>query len=152
MPIDIIEKFPDLKKKLDWGDRELGIFLSSKLLIGHFNRNLRKAFISEESVIALAKYSNRIMESQKVDLSLKNPDRSEYLVAQEIIKRYPELEDKFNWGCRQLGILLRFKLLEGYYNKTLRKSFIREDSVIELVRYTNNLIETQKVQLAEYFN
>jgi len=72
-----------------------------------------------------------------------------YLTPSEIVEKYPELEDNFNWDVRCLGLFLRTKLLQGKYNANERKSLIREDSLVKLVGHTNDLIDAQKIRFEE---
>ena len=72
---------------------------------------------------------------------------SEYLTPSEIAEKYPELEDKIGWGAKELGVFLKANLLEGHYNHSTRKSMIKEESIFRLVRFANEKIENQKVEI-----
>ena len=48
----------------------------------------------------------------------------EYLTPSQVIEKYPELEQKFGWTAKDVGLLLKNKLLQGHYNHSLRKSMI----------------------------
>lgn len=69
----------------------------------------------------------------------------EYLTPSQVMQRYPELEQKFGWVAKDLGLFLKNKLLQGHYNHSLRKSMIREDSLKRLVRFANEQLENQIV-------
>ncbi len=68
-----------------------------------------------------------------------------YWSPEELIRKYPAVTDKFNWSSRELGLFLRCKLLDGYYDRTKRTALIKEPSFIKLIRYTNGTIEDQKL-------
>jgi len=70
-----------------------------------------------------------------------------HLSPDEILYKYPDLQDKFQWGKDDLGFFLRHRLVRGYYNRNKRKSFIEETSLLELVAFANKNIEEQKVKL-----
>lgn len=69
----------------------------------------------------------------------------EYLTPSQVIEKYPELEQKFGWTAKDIGLFLKNKLLQGHYNHSSRKSMIREDSLKKLIRFANEQIENQKV-------
>jgi len=69
----------------------------------------------------------------------------ELLTPTEVIEKYPDLERKFGWSAKDIGLFLKNKLLQGHYNHSLRKSMIKEESVIRLVGFANQQIENQKV-------
>lgn len=69
-----------------------------------------------------------------------------YLTPTEIINKYPELNLKFKWDARGLGLMLRFGLMDGYYDRTRRTAKISEESLLLLIEYVNNLLEKQKIQ------
>ena len=68
-----------------------------------------------------------------------------YLTPAQVIEKYPELVG-FGWSAKEIGMILKSRLLDGYYNHSLRKSMIEEDSIGKLVGFANDLIETQKVK------
>jgi hypothetical protein len=72
----------------------------------------------------------------------------EYLTPTQIIEKYPELELKFGWTAKDIGLLLKNKLLQGHYNNSLRKSMIKEDSLKKLIRYANEQLGDQQVIIA----
>jgi hypothetical protein len=72
----------------------------------------------------------------------------EYLTPSQVIEKYPELEQKFGWTAKDVGLLLKNKLLQGHYNHSLRKSMITEDSLRRLIRFANEQIEKQMVTIA----
>ena len=74
-------------------------------------------------------------------------EKLEYLTPAEIIEKFPELEDNFNWDAKSVGLFLRTKLLKGRYNSNERKALIQIDSVVKLVEFTNIQIESQKVNV-----
>ena len=68
-----------------------------------------------------------------------------YFSPEELITKYPNVTDKFNWTSRELGLFLRCKLLDGYYDRTKRTALIKEPSFIKLIKYTNGAIDDQKL-------
>lgn len=72
----------------------------------------------------------------------------EYLTPSQVIEKYPELEQKFGWSAKDLGVFLKNKLLQGHYNHSSRKSMIREDSLRKLIRFANDQIDNQKVVIS----
>ena len=71
----------------------------------------------------------------------------EYLTPAEIIEKYPELEQKFGWTSKEIGLFLKSKLLQGHYNNSMRKSMIIEESVRRLISYANEQIKNQIVEI-----
>jgi hypothetical protein len=71
----------------------------------------------------------------------------EYLTPSQVIEKYPELEQKFGWSAKELGVFLKNKLLQGHYNHSSRKSMIKEESLKKLIRFANDQIENQKVTI-----
>lgn len=78
----------------------------------------------------------------------KMTKKIEYLTPSQIIEKYPELEQKFGWTAKDVGLLLKNKLLQGHYNHSLRKSMITEDSLRRLIKFANGQIENQLVTIA----
>ena len=74
-------------------------------------------------------------------------NKVEYLTPSQVIEKYPELEQKFGWSAKDLGVFLKNKLLQGHYNHSARRSMIKEDSLRKLIRYANDQIDNQKVTI-----
>ncbi|PTB98017.1 hypothetical protein C9994_00220 [Marivirga lumbricoides] len=68
-----------------------------------------------------------------------------YLSPSELIEKYPEVATKFNWSARELGLFLKCKLLDGYYDRRKRSALIKEHSFLELVHFVNSVIDSQKI-------
>ena len=68
---------------------------------------------------------------------------SSYLTSTEVFLKYPVLKQKFNWSKRILSILLKNKLLLGYYNRNKRATMIRESSLLQLIDFTLSSINEQ---------
>jgi hypothetical protein len=66
-----------------------------------------------------------------------------YLTPKEIFAKYPDLKIKFNWTQSDIGLMMRNKLLSGYYSRNKRASMIEENSLLNLIRYVNGLLEEQ---------
>jgi len=73
--------------------------------------------------------------------------KADLLTPSEVIDRYPVLEEKLGWGATGIGVLVKMKVLDGEYCTALRKTLIRDCSVLDLVDYVNGQIEKQKVEL-----
>ncbi|MGZ4053670.1 MAG: hypothetical protein ACXVPU_04685 [Bacteroidia bacterium] len=73
-------------------------------------------------------------------------EKIEYLSPSEILEKYP-VEEKFGWTERDIRIFFTKRLLQGRYH-ALRKVLIREDSLIRLIHFTNDQIESQRVNMA----
>jgi hypothetical protein len=69
--------------------------------------------------------------------------RKIYLTPKEIFEKYPELKIKFNWTQSDIGLMMRNKLLSGYYSRNKRASMIEESSLLNLIKYVNSLLEDQ---------
>jgi len=78
-------------------------------------------------------------------MTKKNND--DMLTPSQILEKYPELKQKFGWTAKDIGLLLKNKLLQGHYNHSLRKSMITEDSLKSLIRFANRQIENQLVTI-----
>lgn len=68
-----------------------------------------------------------------------------YLSPTQLIEKYPEVASKFNWTPRELGLFLKCKLLDGYYDRRKRSALIKEPSFVQLVRFVNDAIDNQKI-------
>ena len=78
---------------------------------------------------------------------MTNENNEEMLTPSQILDKYPELKKKFGWTAKDIGLLLKNKLLQGHYNHSLRKSMITEDSLKSLIRFANRQIENQLVDI-----
>lgn len=65
-PTEVIEKYPEVAQQFGWTAKDIGSFLKSRLLQGHFSPSLRKSLINEASVKKLIAYANEQIENQKV--------------------------------------------------------------------------------------
>ena len=54
---------------------------------------------------------------------------------------------KLGWSAKGIGALVKMKVLDSYLLYALRKTLIKEGSILDLVDYVNNQIEKQKVVL-----
>jgi hypothetical protein len=70
-----------------------------------------------------------------------------YLSAEEILNKYPDVQDKLLWGKSDLGFFLRHKLVKGFYSRNKRKSLIEETSLLQLIAFANKNLEDQKVKI-----
>ena len=68
-----------------------------------------------------------------------------YLSPTELIEKYPEVAANFNWSPRELGLFLKCKLLDGYYDRRKRTALIKEPSFVQLVRFVIQVIDGQKI-------
>jgi hypothetical protein len=73
--------------------------------------------------------------------------KTNYLTPAQVMEKYPELEEAFGWSAKEIGMFLKSRLLHGYYNHSLRKSMIDEDSLEDLVEYANLIAEKQKAKI-----
>lgn len=69
--------------------------------------------------------------------------RKIYLTPKEVFEKYPDLKIKFNWTQSDIGLMMRSKLLSGYYSRNKRASMIEENSLLNLIKYVNGLLEEQ---------
>ena len=70
-----------------------------------------------------------------------------YLNPDEIMNKYPDLEQKLGWSKSDLGVFLRNKVLSGYYSRNKKKSLIEEQSLLQLIAFINKNLEAQKINL-----
>ena len=70
-----------------------------------------------------------------------------FLNPDEIMYKYPELEQKLGWSKSDLGVMLRGKVLGGYYSRNKKRSLIDEQSLLRLISFINKNLEEQKVML-----
>ncbi len=64
---------------------------------------------------------------------------SNYLSATELIKKYPQILQRFNWTTKNLGFFMRNKILTGYYIRNTRTTMILESSMRELMKFMTPL-------------
>lgn len=69
---------------------------------------------------------------------------SRYLNPTELVTKYPDVEAKFNWSKREVGMFVRCKLVDGYFDRRRRTSLIKESSFVDLIKHANSLIDGQK--------
>lgn len=67
-PQELIEKYPDLRNKLQWSPDFISMFLRCKLVNGYYNRNKRVCFIEEASLIRVIGFINSGFEENKAGL------------------------------------------------------------------------------------
>ncbi|MDO9186237.1 MAG: hypothetical protein Q7W13_09520 [Bacteroidia bacterium] len=67
-PNEILEKYPILNLKYNWGTLDLGTMLKCKILDGHYDRSKRVGVIKESSLLKLIEYINDSIEDQKVKI------------------------------------------------------------------------------------
>ena len=70
-----------------------------------------------------------------------------YLTPSDIMEKFPELNHKHNWSANLIGSFLKCNLLKGYYDRSRKVSMIEESSVLDLIHFLNNKIESQKIKL-----
>ena len=70
-----------------------------------------------------------------------------YITPTDVIRKYPELKRKHCWTPAMIGSFLKCDLLNGYYDRNRRTSMIDTASVLELISFINNKIESQKIKL-----
>ena len=63
------------------------------------------------------------------------------------MQKYPELEQKLGWSKSDLGVMLRGKVLGGYYSRNKKRSLIDEQSLLMLIAFINKNLEAQKIEL-----
>jgi hypothetical protein len=66
-----------------------------------------------------------------------------HLSSNELLEKYPELKTRFKWTSRNLNYFLKSRLLVGYYNQRRQRVLIAENSVLELMKYTQLSIEEE---------
>ena len=69
-----------------------------------------------------------------------------YFTPSEIINEYPELKHKHYWTPGIIGSMLKCNLLSGYYDRSRRTAVIDIASVLELINFVNNKMESQKIK------
>jgi len=67
-PNEILEKYPILNFKYNWGTLDLGTMLKCKILDGYYDRSKRVVVIKESSLLKLIEYINTSIEDQKVKI------------------------------------------------------------------------------------
>ncbi|MDO9185732.1 MAG: hypothetical protein Q7W13_06950 [Bacteroidia bacterium] len=67
-PNEVLEKYPILNLKYNWGTLDLGTMLKCKILDGHYDRSKRVGVIKESSLLRLIEYINGTIEDQKVKI------------------------------------------------------------------------------------
>ena len=67
-PTEILEKYPILNSRYNWGTLDLGTMLKCKILDGHYDRSKRVGVIKESSLLKLIEYINDSIEDQKVKI------------------------------------------------------------------------------------
>ena len=73
--------------------------------------------------------------------------KKQFLSIKEIFIKYPELRTNFYWTKSDIGLLMKSKLLSGYYSRNKRSSMIEENSLIRLIQYVNRSLDEQLVIL-----
>lgn len=67
-PNEVLEKYPILNLKYNWGTLDLGTMLKCKILDGHYDRSKRVGVIKESSLLKLVEYINDAIEDQKITI------------------------------------------------------------------------------------
>ena len=64
---------------------------------------------------------------------------NKYLSTDELLKKYPEITNRFSWTKKNLGFFMRNKILTGYYIRNKRTTMILESSLLELIQFMKPL-------------
>ena len=67
-PKEVLEKYPVLSLKYNWGTLDLGTMLKCKILDGYYDRKKRVGVIKESSLVKLIEYINNTIEDQKLKI------------------------------------------------------------------------------------
>ena len=70
-----------------------------------------------------------------------------YLTPAQVIERYPDLKANFGWNASKIGLFYKSKLLSGYDDASLKKSYIKLSSLMELIQYVNRRLEGQIMKM-----
>jgi hypothetical protein len=70
-----------------------------------------------------------------------------YLTPAQVIELYPDLKVKFGWNAGKIGLFYKSKLLSGYDDASMKKSYIKVSSLIELIQYVNKRLDGQKMKM-----
>ncbi len=115
-------------KLLGWNPNKIGVFYNCLLLDGRcFGKNSR-VIITESSFKNLMIYvynTTTVVE--------QNP---EYLSYEEVMEIFPQAR-LYRWSPTILGILYHSRLLTGKNSSKEGKCLVTKNSVINLIRYTN---------------
>jgi len=141
-PDQLIHKYSQLED-LGWNASKIGTFFSAGLLLG--KRRKKKAYILESSFKELVEYYNKVLYKCAVDLEHKK--HLNFLTAEELLAKYPQVITLANWDASKIGIFLSSGLLRGKKNGTENKHLIQENSFVELVRYLNRVNKNRNVDL-----
>lgn len=72
-------------------------------------------------------------------------NKERFLTPEELLENYPLLRTQFNWNNSHIGTLLKLKVLDGYYDGSKRKAFIKESSVKALITHMNEILQRQLI-------
>lgn len=141
----LVEKYPQVEL-LGWTPLKIGIFLSSKLLMG-INKTARQgALIREKSFVSLIKYSNDLRNLHNVLVDPQNKNVIELLTPQECYEEYLRVK-YLDWNAAKIGMFLNSKLLIGVDKGQGRSSLIAKPSFLALIEYANTNLDKMKVYI-----
>jgi hypothetical protein len=70
-----------------------------------------------------------------------------YLTPAEVLDQYPDLKVKFGWNASKIGLFYKSKLLSGYDDVSMKKSYIKVSSLMELIQFVNKRLEGQIMKM-----
>jgi hypothetical protein len=69
-----------------------------------------------------------------------------FLTPSQVLEKYPELKTKVKLSPNDIGALYTYKVLNGYVSSS-KKTYICEQSVIDLIDFINVRLEKNKIKI-----
>lgn len=142
---ELFEKYPQVKN-LGWNESNVGIFLSSYLLLGLPRYKRRKGVIDERSFRALIGFTNQLSKAHIVRSELTGDFCDfDFLTPGEIVEEYAQIVSLLGWDETKLGKFLRCRLLMGNITSSGRSNLITRRSFQLLVDHAVQTIDRRSL-------
>lgn len=148
---ELFEKYPQVKN-LGWNDSNVGLFLSSYILLGLPRYRRRKGEIDERSFRALIKFTNELSRAHIIRSDVSGDYcEFDFLTPSEIVEEYAQVVHLLGWDESKLGRFMRCRLLMGTRTSGGRSNLITRRSFILLVDHAVETINRRSL-LIQSFN
>ncbi|MCR9171928.1 MAG: hypothetical protein NXI10_05520 [bacterium] len=148
---ELFEKYPQVKN-LGWNDSNVGLFLSSYLLLGLPRYRRRKGVVDERSFRALIKFTNELSKAHVIRSDVNGDYCAfDFLTPSEIVEEYAQVVHLLGWDESKIGRFLRCRLLIGIRNTKGKSNLVTRRSFTLLVDHAVQTINRRSL-LIESFN
>ena len=142
-PKKLCEKYSQVSL-IGWNSAKLSIFLNANLIVGVPKKRTKPAVIREKSFLELLKYAMNIQHIKSRMLNPDFPSKYNLMTPVDLFEAYPSVELN-SWTASEIGMFANCSLLISNKKNVGRSCLIVEQSFINLIDYSNGVLEWKKV-------